>query len=274
MEKREILKRLEEMKNNPQIALDFDSYEGPRICDVALTNGYYDEFIDLISPRTYKINGEDVVKIVIDPFSSVTEQNISVAEKVEAGLYSLKTIKYLLEFGEKKEVKEELERRRVLKAIYSFDFDKISKMRINQSHARQIPYTGAPITSSFDVLKYLEPALVLAGMECFGKGIRTVSCDTPFVIEDGNELGMAKANLIVDFKTLSDENKVIANALIDEGMGHREIIQDEHSLSDSFFSEVTVKANETIGSLSNRFVAIVRNFQNQKDLKKANNLSL
>lgn len=110
---------------------------------------------------------------------------------------------------------------------------------------------GHPIYSKSDVSVYFELPLLEAGIELYDKNIRSISNNTG----DGNI--SKNSDIEIDFDTLNEENKEIANNLILQGRASLDKQRNNLKLS------VETKLDDTVEAVKNKMLELVSNFQYQ-----------
>ena len=147
----------------------------------------------------------------------------------------------------------------LLDAIYSIEEDKIMTIKIKDVLARQISGVGKPIKGERDVVYYAELPLLLPCLDLFKKNIITVANDTGGCYDDHEINEDSFANIIIDYNSLDEGNKEIAQMLVADGHGK---ILDVLS-GKELFIEVPCKRNETVLDVSKRMMDLVNLFHKQ-----------
>ena len=287
MEEREkIIKLLIEVNNDITKITELEKYDSQKIVDIALEEKLYDPLLIIFKPIT--ING--ITKIYFDPFSTdlldrvmYTYDTKEQAEKDAKEEFEYNQAKketrpkeYELFFDDDETYEEILASKTVIpkefkealrKSLFSIDMDLIGKIKIKDSHARQISGIAHQIKSIEDVIFYAEPACIKACIELFNKNILTTMNDTDGVIEDGENLN-EKCFITCDYTSLSQENKEIFEELIKSGVSRRFIDRGIDSIS----IEVPCSREETVGEISNKLEAIVSKLKMQDCIYKSQTL--
>ena len=246
MEKNRIIKLLKEFKNNNQIFIELEKY-GISVFYVALEEEMYDVLVKLITPIEYVENGEKVVKILFDPFSTGTNDIYNSIERLDEPIKS-----------------------EILKAIYNIDYDLFKKMKIGNTHARQIAGTAFHISGKESIVMYFEPACLKAGLILKEKNIRTYSNDTNGVIEDiGYDTGFCCIEIF--YKKLTPENQKYINELVEKGFAT--ITSSGPNAGKICSLIVPCQRYETVEVVSKRLETLVSGFRKQKIVYKGKTIS-
>ena len=268
---------LKEVSNDITKITELEKYDAQKIVDVALKEKIYESLLIIFKPIT--ING--VTKIYFDAFSTdlldkikytcdTKEQaekeaqkeyeyhqkmNATLSEEDKEWYYDDRTYGEILSSKTiiPKEFKDTLK-----KMLFSIDMNLIGKIKIKDSHARQISGIGHPIYSIEDVIFYSEPACIKSCIELFNKNIVTTMNDTEGVIEDGI-VKNGKCFITCDYKSLSEENKKVLDELIKNGMARRFM---DGSI-DSVSINVSCNGEETVKEISDKLQAIVSKLKAQ-----------
>ena len=278
MEEKENIKRLlSKLNNDITIIEELEKYDAQKVVDIALGEKLYDSLLVIFKPIT--ING--ITKIYFDAFSTNLLQQIQYAydtkeqaEKEAKEEYAYHQAKNETLSEEDKEwyydgrtYEEILSSKTIIskefkdalrKSLFSIDMDLIGKIRIKDSHARQISGIGHPINSIEDIIFYSEPACIKSCIDLFNKNIVTTMNDTEGVIEDG-PVENGKCFITCDYKSLSEENKSIFDELIKTGTARRFM---DGSI-DSVSINVPCNGEETVADISNKLQAIVSKLKMQ-----------
>ena len=228
---------LEQFLNDDYKILELEQY-GSEVLEIAYSNGMYKQLKKLFQPIELNISGNSVVKIYFDPFSSDIISRIVYDSSQEESLMAAK--------------------QDLLESIYSIDFSKIDDMKIKDTHARQISGIGHPVRNVRDIIFYSEPACIRTCMDLFDKNIRTTMNDTEGVIEDGYvENSICKVS--IEYSSLDEENKQIADKLLQEGKAKRYMDGELDTIS------IIVPCNreETVGQVSTKLQQLSSLFKAQ-----------
>lgn len=277
--KEKIKKLLIELKNDISKIIELEKYNPQEIIDVGLEEKIYDSLILIFQPIT--ING--VVKIYFDAFSTISADILvriensydtledaekAAKEEYESNQKRNATLSDEDKWSYDKRTYEEILASKIIiprdfkealkKSLYEIDFDLIGKIKIKDSHARQISGIAYPISSVKDVIFYAEPACIKSCIDLFNKNIKTTMNDTEGVIEDGF-VKDAKCFITCDYESLSEENKKIFDELIKSGIARRYMDWNIDSVS----INVPCNREETIGEVSQKLQAITSKLKEQ-----------
>lgn len=268
----QIKQLLVDLKNDLRKALELEKYEMSDVINIGLNNGLYESLIILFQPIV--IDG--ITKIYFDAFSAtnvlgrsniVDILNYSCDSKEKAEQWAKEEYDIIQKqnaemsdedrefWGEDNRTYEEILSLKLIipknikdafrKALFTIDFDLVGKIKVKDSHARDIGGVGFPIRSIEDVIFYAEPACLATCIDLYNKNILTTMNDTEGVIGDPPvENGICKVHC--DYKSLSPENKAIFDELIADGVAKR--IMDGTIDSGSLF--VPCNREETIAEVS------------------------
>lgn len=235
-----------------------------------LCEGKYELFKKLISPFSYDDNGVIRYKYLLDAISlglvefimscpsSIMEYwalenkkdnfkgSISVEEAARDAVVLYPTLK-----------------KELLDSIYNIDKNKIMTIKIRDVLARQISGLGHPIKSEKDVIYYVELPVLYPCLDLFNKNIVTIANDTEGCFDDyikeDEENNIFMTNIIIDYNSLDEGNKEIAQMLVADGHGK---ILDVLS-GKELVIEVPCKRNETVLDVSKRMMDLVNLFHKQ-----------
>lgn len=157
-------------------------------------------------------------------------------------------------------LKEEL-----LDAIFKVDRKKIMSIKIKDVLARQICGTAFPIKSSRDVFYYAELPLLYPCLDLFKKNIITRSNDTGGCYSDyvTDESEVFITNLIVNYDCLDEANKMVADALIENGNAHIYKNTFNPIAINELVIEVPCRRNENVYQVTKRMMELVSKFSKQ-----------
>ena len=251
--------------------------EGLLFC---ICEGKYDVFKTLVSPFSYKDGNKERFRYLLDAVTlgvvryirecpqSIMEHWVKVNEneKRNAEFAGEEFFPIPVEYSSKDAVvlfpslKKEL-----IDAVLSVDKDKILTTKIKDVLAKQISGTCHPITCIQDVVYYAELPLLYPCIDLFKKNIITKSNDTGGCYEDyvSDESQEFIANLIVDYDSLDETNKVVADALIESGNAH--IFENKYAdeIMRELVIEVPCKRDETVYQVTRRMMELVSKFHKQ-----------
>ena len=239
MKELEIKKMLEIFRFDKSIIEKLSNYNLDSILDVAFKEKMYDIILELFKP--IEINGK--VKIYFDIFTYISEPKNSKS-----------FFRRFAAFAEKEKIEEE---------IYKIDIDKIKRIRIGDTLPRAISGWGHSINNEKDIIYYSEPAFLEAMLDLFKKNIMTISNDTDCCINGAN-IGMS--NIMIDYDSLSSENKELVSELIAEGIAEIDSANDRE-IPSKINRRVTIyfptKNADTVEELSNRIMDVIGKFKKQ-----------
>lgn len=250
---------LEIDKDNNAIT-KLDSFKDDDIVYAGLLFGLYKQLFKLFKP--ININGQ--LRIYIDPFSTSIFYfiNQSFESKEEANKEALEIVA-----NDKRYTYDELISDMIvipkdlkillIKDLYSIDMSVVNKIKIGNSLTREISGWDHAIQNSKDVLYYAEPACYEAMLYLFNNNIRTTFNDTDCVSTKTAKSGLCRIR--INYDTLSDDNKVIANDLIIE----KKATKFMDGLIDSIEVFVPCNKEDTIEEVSNRLMNLVSRFKYQ-----------
>lgn len=203
---------------------------------------------ELIKLFEYEENGHIITRYFFDPISE--ELQLAVKYCDEMSIY---------------------EKQDFLDLIYKIDFEKVRNIKIKHMRSRQIIGVGHPIEKLEDVIHYFELSNLHAGIDLFNKNIETVYNDTSNCFDDQNCSNVFEedfrdahmyANIGINEETLTDENKIILNKLIENKKASRNVITDGIDLL------VLINGEDTVGEVSDKMLAISNVFKKQDVLHK------
>lgn len=245
-----------------------------------ICEGKYEVFKTLVSPFSYKDGDKERYRYLLDPVSLgivdyIRECPQSIMahwamvnedEKRKAEFVGEEFFPIPVEFSSKDAVvlypslKKEL-----IDAILTIDKAKIMTTKIKDVLAKQISGTGYPIRKIQDVVYYAELPLLYPCIDLFRKNIITKSNDTGGCYSD-NENDDSKifiSNIIIDYDSLDEANKVVADALIESGHAHTFDNDCVGHLMRELIIEVPCKRNESVYQVTKRMMELVSKFHKQ-----------
>lgn len=230
--------------------------DGLKFC---LCEGMFDTFKKLVSPFEYDDNGTTRYKYLLDSISLGLVEFINSCPSSIMEEWAKDTSKSVEEAAMEAVVLYPNLKKDLLDAIYSIEEDKIMTIKIKDVLARQISGVGKPIKGERDVVYYAELPLLLPCLDLFKKNIITVANDTGGCYDDHEINEDSFANIIIDYNSLDEGNKEIAQMLVADGHGK---ILDVLS-GKELFIEVPCKRNETVLDVSKRMMDLVNLFHKQ-----------
>lgn len=230
--------------------------DGLKFC---LCEGMFDTFKKLVSPFEYDDNGTTRYKYLLDSVSLGLVEFINSCPSSIMEEWAKDTSKSVEEAAMEAVVLYPSLKKDLLDAIYSIEEDKIMTIKIKDVLARQISGVGKPIKGERDVVYYAELPLLLPCLDLFKKNIITVANDTGGCYDDHEINEDSFANIIIDYNSLDEGNKEIAQMLVADGHGK---ILDVLSGTELFI-EVPCKRNETVLDVSKRMMDLVNLFHKQ-----------
>lgn len=278
MEKEQKIKQLLiELKSSTNSITKLEEYNIGDIIEVALKNGLFESLLVLFKPIS--INNE--MKIIFDPFSTnildlikytcdsqeqaiqeakkeyeeIQKRNSELSEEDKEWYYDSRSYEEILR---SKIVFPSEIKKNFIKQLFTIDFDKINRIKIKNSHARQISGWGHPVNTIDDVIFYAEPACLQVCIDLFNKNIRTTMNDTDGVLEDGT-ITSGTCSVWIDYRTLSDNNREIIEELINLGVAERFMDGDTDTIS--IF--VPCDGEQTVGEISQKLHEIVSRIKEQ-----------
>ena len=152
----------------------------------------------------------------------------------------------------------------ILNYACNVDYEKAKGMKIRDVLAREISGMGHPIVSKRDVAYYSELPVLKSALECFAKNIITSSNDTEGCYTDGDfdSSKLHKVVLSINYDTLSESNKLVADSLIESGKAEfgRSFINSKEK---DLFVFVNVSCEETVEEASNKLLNLFSQFTKQ-----------
>ena len=266
---------LSKIENGTCTELDIRNL-GEKGLKYCICEGKYDLFKKLVSPFSFKDkSGKRYYKYLLDPitlgiveFINNCPESIMIAwarmneeAKYQAELNHEEFFQMPVEYAAKYSIilypslKEEL-----LNAIYKIDKEKIMSIRIKDVLPRQISGMGHPVRNTNDVIYYCETPVLYAGLDLFSKNIITTANDTEGCY--GEEVENPLVCLNLDYESLDEENKIVADQLVQSG--------DAEYQDKSFVGEgkginllVSCSREDTVFEVNKKFMELVSKFHNQ-----------
>lgn len=251
--------------------------EGLKLC---ICEGKFEVFKTLVSPFSYDDNGTvryryllDAVSLGIVEFikncpSSIMEHWAKVNENdtMTCEFAGIEHTTIPVEFTSRDAIvlypslKKEL-----IDAILTIDKSKIMTTKIKDVLAKQICGTGFPIKSIQDVIYYAELPLLFPCIDLYRKNIITKSNDTGGCYSDyvNDESKEFTSNIIVDYDNLDEANRVVADALVENGNAHMFENRSGRIVAKELIIEVPNKINDTVYQVTKRMLALVSKFHKQ-----------
>lgn len=232
-ENRKIYSLLEEIKTDETKIVELAKYPRDIVVEIAINNRMFDSLLVINKPITI----EGVTKIYIDVFS---------------------TNAFLREFDNYRTGDNSVFSKEFVNKMLNVNLAEISKMKIKDTYARQIPSTSNGISKAIDLAVYCEPACLLPCFCLYAKNIITTCNDTECVIDDegkGNS-----CTIMLRYDLLDDDNKMQANKLIDDGAAY---MSSDPSHTKELVIKVPCNGEDYVGTVSSRLVDIVRKFKCQ-----------
>lgn len=245
-----------------------------------ICEGKYDVFKKLVGPFDYQDGEKTRYRYLLEPVSlgiveyinglpgSIMEHwaNVNKSRKMNAEFAGEEFFPLPVEYTSRNAVimypslKKEL-----IEAILKVDKAKIMTVKIKDVLAKQICGTGFPIRSIKDVCYYTELPLLFPCIDLFKKNIITISNDTGGCYDDGvtDDTKVFTTNLIINYESLDESNKVVADALIESGAAH--IFENSYSgeTIKELVIEVPCKRNESVYQVTKRMMDLVSKFNKQ-----------
>ena len=265
------------LKDDREKIVELEKYDIRDIIKIGLKNGLFESLIILFQPIS--INGE--MKIYFDPFSTDILEQLNHTYETEQ--QAINEAKEEYQNKEKRNSELSLEDREwcfdsrtyeeilsskivfpkqlkdaFIKQLFTIDFDKINKIKIKNSHARQISGWGHPIQTVEDVIFYSEPACLQTCIDLFKKNIKTTMNDTEGVLED-TPISSGVCKIWIDYRFLSEENKSVVAELIASGNASR--FMDGTTDTVSIF--VPCNSEQTVGEVSYQLQLIASKLKEQ-----------
>ncbi len=237
-ENNRILELLDEINSDTSKAVEFLDFDFKDIFDVAIKNRRFDELLKLVKPL--EVNGKKI--IAFDAFN----------ENMEGLLRDM-------DVNDEKSTITEKERKNLIFQMFNISYDEMNDMKISDIHARKYEQTALPIFSSTDVLRYVEFPLVRSAMEFAFLNIPTVDNDVEGVFED-DYVSNGNARLVIDYSALSDDNKEVADELIEKGCADRY----DDNISSYVSLCVPCSSDDKVSEVSDRMMKLTNGFTLQK----------
>ena len=240
----------------------------------------YDLFKKLVGPFEYQDGEKTRYRYLLEPVSlgiveyinglpgSIMEHwaNVNKSRKMNAEFAGEEFFPLPVEYTSRNAVvmypslKKEL-----IEAILKVDKAKMMTVKIKDVLAKQICGTGFPIRSIKDVCYYAELPLLFPCVDLFKKNIITISNDTGGCYDDGvtDDTKVFTTNLIINYESLDEANKVVADALIESGVAH--IFENSYSgeTIKELVIEVPCKRNESVYQVTKRMMDLISKFNKQ-----------
>jgi len=245
MEKNRIIELLKELENNNQVCIEIEKV-GIDAFFIALEEEMYDALVKLITPIEYEENGEKIVKILFDPFSTATNNIYEMIEQLDESI-----------------------KKKIFSAINNVDYELYGRMKIGNTHARQIAGTAFPLSGKESIIMYFEPACLKSGLDLFSKNIKTYSNDTEGVIED-LEITSGVCNIGIFFGLLTPDNQKYIKELEEKGLAFTP--KYGPNVGNVYYLEVPCKSEETVETVSKRMESLVSGFRKQEIIYKGKNM--
>lgn len=251
--------------------------EGVKLC---ICEGKYDVFKTLVSPFSYEENGIvryrylldavslGLVEFINDCPSSIMEHwaKVNQNDSMNCEFAGIEHFTIPVEYTSRDAIvlypalKKEL-----IDSILKIDKEKIMTIKIKDVLARQISGFGHPIKCVQDVIYYAELPLLYPCLDLFKKNIITTCNDTggcydDYETDDNKEF---ITDLSVNYDCLDEANKVVADALVENGNAY---IYENHcgdKVKKELVLEVPCKRNETVYQVSLRMMKLVSKFHKQ-----------
>lgn len=241
-----------------------------------ICEGKYDLFKKLVSPFTFKDkSGKKYYKYLLDSitlglveFINNCPESIMMAwvkmneeAKWDAESRNEEYFQLPVEYAAKYSVilypslKEDL-----LSAIYKLDKEKIMSIKIKDVLPRQISGMGHPVRTTNDVIYYCETPVVYAGLDLFSKNIITTANDTEGCY--GEEVENPVVCLNIDYESLDEENKIVADALVQSGNAE---YQEKSFVGNGKGINLLVPCtrDESVFDVNKKFMELVSKFHKQ-----------
>jgi hypothetical protein len=234
MDEINIKRLLEEFRVNKKAIEKLRSlYDINSILEVAFKEKMYDVILELFKP--IEIDGE--IKIYFDIFTYISG----------FGLFN---------FIDRFDVSDN-EKDKIIKSIFNIDIEKMNKIKIGNTLPREISGYGHIVTDINDVIYYAEPACLETMIYLFNNNIRTTGNDTECVYGEKEENG--KCTVRIDYDSLSEENKNIANYLISMNVAYFVGEPTKNNIE----IQVPCSKNETVGAINEKLESIACQFVKQ-----------
>ena len=133
-------------------------------------------------------------------------------------------------------------------------------IKIKDVLARQISGIGHPIRTIEDVIYYAETPVLYPCIDLFNKNIVTIANDTGGCYDDvvTSEDSVDITNIVIDYESLDEENKIVADTLVLEGYA-KYVIAEKKGLS----IEVPCRRYDTVYNVNSKFMELVSKFHKQ-----------
>ena len=156
-------------------------------------------------------------------------------------------------------------KKELLDAIYSIKLEKIMNVKIKDVLAKQISGMGHPVHSVRDVIHYSELPVLCSAVNLFNKNIITTANDTEGCFNDGDYVptsGVYITNLIIDYESLDEANKLVADSLVESGNAK---YQEKSFVGKGkgLILEVPCKRDEFVYDVNLRMMKLVSQFHKQ-----------
>lgn len=239
-----------------------------------LCEGKYELFKKLISPFSYDDNGVirymyllDAISLGLVEFIMSCPSSIMEYWALENKKDNLKGSISVEEAARDAVVLYPTLKKELLDSIYNIDKNKIMTIKIRDVLARQISGLGHPIKSEKDVIYYVELPVLYPCLDLFNKNIVTIANDTEGCFDDyikeDEENNIFMTNIIIDYNSLDDGNKEIADLLVNSGQGRLVKFGAYATDVDALVIEVPCKRDETVEQVSSRMMSLINMFHRQ-----------
>ena len=275
----EALRVLADLENGIVIENDVRNLgsNGLKLC---LAEGKYELFKKLVKPFTFQNGNKKNYKYLLDAFSlgmvefinscpgSIMEQmgRMNVSERYKSELEKREYVP----FSDVEAAKEAIVlypslRKELLDAVYSVNLEKVMKIKIKDVLARQISGMGHPIRCSRDVIYYSELPVLCSALNLFSKNIITTANDTEGCYNDGDYVpasGVYITNLIIDYGSLDEANKLVADTLVESGNAE---YQEKSFASEGkgLIINVPCSREDTVYTVNKKMLELVSQFHKQ-----------
>ncbi len=260
---------LENVENGKLVEKDIRSLGGNGL-KVAICEGKYDVFKRLVGPFSYRDGKHVRYKYLLDAISlglvdfikncpsSIMEHwakvNFNNDAPYDIGVECTAGDAIVLYPSLKKEL---------LEAIYKLEKGKIMTVKIKDVLARQVPATNCSIRNYHDVIYYAELPTVYSCLDLFYKNIITTSNDTGGCYDDGvtDENKEFTTNIIINYQSLDEENKMVADALVESGNAYISELYDTDKKE--LVLEVPCTPKDSVYTVNQRMMELVSKFHKQ-----------
>ena len=156
-------------------------------------------------------------------------------------------------------------KKELIDAVLKIDKEKVMTAKIKDVLAKQICGTGHPIRGIKDICYYAELPLLFPCIDLFRKNIITKSNDTGGCYDDNvaDESQEFVANIIVDYDSLDEANRIVADSLVESGHAHFFDNECAGHLMRELVLEVPCKRDETVFQVTKRMLQLVSKFSKQ-----------